>query len=97
MMPSFRVIVPVGALRPGVRPADVLPAAAAAAAEHTVVEASSVDVVSGEARLTVRFTSDTVDHAIFVGAHVADRVSDVATIGSWRVTERVAGRWFRRA
>jgi hypothetical protein len=97
MMPSFRVIVPVGALRAGVRPADVLPAAAAAAAEHTVVEASSVDVVSGEARVTVRFTADTVDHAIFVGAHVADRVSGVAAIGSWRVTERVAGRWFRRA
>lgn len=52
-MPSFRVTMTVGALRPGV-PADrVLPSAADAAAELTTVEASSVNVVRGEARLTV--------------------------------------------
>jgi len=71
--------------------------AAAAAAEHTVVEASSVDVVSGEARVTVRFTADAVDDAIAMGASVAERLAGIATIGSWRVTERVAGRWFLRA
>ncbi|WP_263298824.1 hypothetical protein [Leifsonia poae] len=96
MVPSFRVIVAVGSLRPGVAPPEVLPAAAAAAAELTVVEASSVDVVSGEARLTVRFTADSVDQALVVGLHVAERVRILAQTGNWRVTERVAGRWFRR-
>lgn len=97
MVPSFRVTVAVGALRPDVLPTDVLPAAAAAAAELTVVEASSVDVVAREARLTVRFTADTVDEAIAVAQRVVDRIRTLADIGRWRVTERVGGRWFRRA
>lgn len=59
-MPSYRVIVSVGALRAGVAPQAVEPAAAAAAAERTVVEASSVDVVAREARLTVRFVAESV-------------------------------------
>ncbi|WP_431277736.1 hypothetical protein [Leifsonia poae] len=91
------MIVAVGSLRPGVSPADVLPAAAAAAAELTVVEASSVDVVAREARLTVRFTADTVDETIAVAEHVVDRIRTLAEVGSWQLTERVGGRWFRRA
>ena len=91
------MIVAVGALRPGVAPTDVLPAAAAAAAELTVVEASSVDVVAREARLTVRFTADTVDEAIAVAQHAVDGIGALARVGHWRVTERVGGRWFRRA
>ncbi|MFF1878564.1 hypothetical protein [Leifsonia sp. NPDC058230] len=89
--------VAVGALRPGVLPTDVLPAAAAAGAELTVVEASSVDVVAREARLTVRFTADTVDEAITVAEHVVERIRTLAEVGRWQATERVGGRWFRRA
>jgi hypothetical protein len=97
MVPSFRVIVAVGSLRPGVQPTEVLPAAANAAAELTVVEASSVDVVAREARLTVRFTADTVDETIAVAEHVVERIRSLAEVGRWQVTERVGGRWFRRA
>ncbi|WP_431245254.1 hypothetical protein [Leifsonia xyli] len=96
-MPSFRVIVPVGRLRPGVDPRSIEPAAADAAREQAVVEASSVDVVAGEARLTVRFTGDDVRSAIRVAEHTIARIETLAETGDWRVTERVGGRWFRRA
>ena len=96
-MPSFRVIVPVGRLRPGVSAESVLPAAAAAAGERTVVEASSVDVVAREARITVRFMADTVDEAIGVAEHTVDAVERLAQTGTWQLTQRVGGRWFRRA
>ena len=68
-MPSFRVIVSVGRLHPGVDPRSIEPAAADAARELAVVEASSVDVVAGEARLTVRFTEDTERSALRVAEH----------------------------
>lgn len=97
MVPSFRVIVSVGLLLPGVRPDAVVPAAAAAVAERTVVEASSLDVVAGEARVTVRFTADTVDDALPVAEHAVERLQTLAHTGPWRLTERVAGRWFPRA
>jgi hypothetical protein len=96
-VPSFRVIVPVGRLRPGVSAESVLPAAAAAAGERTVVEASSVDVVAREARITVRFMADTVDEAIGVAEHTVDTVERLAQTGTWQLTQRVGGRWFRRA
>ncbi len=86
-MPSFRVIIPVGRLRGDAQAASIEPAAAAAAAELTTVEATSVDVVSREARLTVRFTADRAVAAVHL----------LAETGDWRLTERVGGRWFRRA
>ncbi len=96
-MPSFRVIASVGRLRPGVRPEAVEPAASAAAAELTVVEASSVDVVAREARLTVRFMADGVEDALRIAEHTVARIGELAEVGGWRLTERVGGRWFRRA
>jgi len=96
-VPSYRVIVSVGALRAGVAPQDVEPAAAAAAAEWTVVEASSVDVVAREARLTVRFVAESVPEALAVAEHTLASVRAMAETTGWRLTERVGGRWFRRA
>lgn len=96
-MPSFRVILAVGRLRPGVDPRSVEPAAADAARELAVVEASSVDVVAGEARITVRFTEVDVRLALRVAEHTVEKVRTLADTGAWRLTERVGGRWFRRA
>lgn len=96
-MPSFRVIVAVGRLQPGVDPRDVEPGAADAARELAVVEASSVDVVSGEARITVRFTEDNARTALRVAEHTVARLRTLAEPGPWRLTERVGGRWYRRA
>ena len=96
-MPSFRVTVDVGRLRAGVPAEAVLPAASDAAAERTVVEASRVDVVARQARITVRFMADTVDEAITVAEHTVAGVERLAETGPWQLTQRVGGRWFRRA
>jgi hypothetical protein len=92
-MPSYRVIMSIGALQPGVRPDAVLPAAAAAAAELTTVEASDLAVVAGSARATVRFTAEDADAALAVGRHVVAGTRRVADPVTWQVTERVKGRW----
>ncbi|TFD87996.1 hypothetical protein E3T61_12790 [Cryobacterium lactosi] len=92
-MPSYRVIMTIGALQPGVRPDAVLPAAAAAAAERTTVEASDLAVVAGSARATVRFTADGGDAALTIGDHVVARTRLVAMPVTWLITERVQGRW----
>ena len=93
-MPSYRVIMSIGALQPGVRPDAVLPAAARAAAERTTVEASDLAVVAGSARATVRFTADDAQAALSIGAHVVQETRMLAEPVSWQVTERVKGRWF---
>ncbi|MGN6426025.1 MAG: hypothetical protein ACTHMF_04325 [Leifsonia sp.] len=96
-MPSFRVVVPVGRLRAGVPAPAIEPAAAEAARRLAVVEATSVDVVAGEARITVRFTADRLDDALAVALETVAGIDELAETGSWRLTERVGGRWFRRA
>lgn len=93
-MPSFRVTMTIGALRPGVAPEQVLPLASAAAAQLTTVEASEVAVVSGAARLTVRFTADDAELALQIGRHVVEKTGTVAEARAFAVTERVRGRWF---
>lgn len=92
-MPSYRVVMSIGALQPGVRPDAVLPAAASAAAQLTTVEASDLAVVAGQARATVRFTADDGDSALAIGDHVVASTRAVAEPLSWLVTERVKGRW----
>jgi hypothetical protein len=86
----------IGSLRPGVAPERVLPTAAAAASELTIVEASSVNVVAGSARVTVRFTADSVNQALEVGGHVVTATAVVAEPVTWVVTERIKGRWYPR-
>lgn len=93
-MPSFRVTLTIGALRPGVAPPAVLPAAQAAAAEVTEVEAADLAVVAGEARITVRFSADDAELAAQVAEHVVHATAALASLGAWRLTERVGGRWY---
>lgn len=91
------MILTVGALKPGVPAESVEPTAAQALREVAVVEATSIDIVAGEARLTLRFTADNVRDALRVADHTVAAVRRCAAIPAWRVTERVGGRWFRRA
>jgi hypothetical protein len=93
-MPSYRVTVTIGALRPGTRPESVLPAAARAAGELTTVEASDLAIVSGMPRITVRFTADDAGLAQRIGEHVVASTSSSAELLAWKVTERVKGRWY---
>ncbi|WP_423921785.1 hypothetical protein ACPEEZ_01455 [Frigoribacterium sp. 2-23] len=92
-MPSYRVTLSIGTLRPGVRPDQVLPAAAESAAQFTTVEARDLDVVRGEPRLVVRYegADDTV--AVRIAAVVESSVGVLADVLDGRVTRRDGGAW----
>ena len=92
-MPSYRVTMAIGVLAPGVRPDAVLPAAKSATLELAVVEAADLQIVSGKARIVVRVTADDSEVAAQIGRHVASRTNAAASVTSWRVTERLGGRW----
>ncbi|WP_210481566.1 hypothetical protein [Naasia sp. SYSU D00948] len=94
-MPSYRVTLTVGALRPGVPPESVLPAAADAVKELTTLEASSVAVVRGEPRLVVRFTAEDDEIARQIAAHAASVAGQLAEVLDARVTRRSRNRWLR--
>lgn len=93
-MPSYRVIMVVGAMRPGVDPADVLPAAADAARELVAVEAATVEVVRGTARLVVRYVSPDDATAAGVRRVVVDRPDTMAEVEASRVYRRYGARWY---
>ena len=94
-MPSFRVILGIGALRPGAQPAILLPAVAESVATLTTVEANSVELVAGEPRIVIRFTADDPEHALRIAAEVDAATGALAQVTSRRVTKRVGGRWLR--
>lgn len=101
-MPSFRVVVPVGAVRAGRTPPQVMDAAVAAARAggHTV-EAFDIEIVAGVPRVWVRFTVADASHAeesleaSEVGASVAAQMDAVARVGGAWVERRVGPRWHR--
>ncbi|ASO20808.1 hypothetical protein FHR81_001775 [Actinoalloteichus hoggarensis] len=92
-MPSFRVTMTIGLMRPGVAPERVVPTAAAAAGELATVEASGVDVVAGQARVTIRFTAGDAHIARRIGAHVVSATSALAETRSSTLMYRTRGRW----
>jgi len=92
-VPSYRVSLAVGLLQPGVDPADVLPAAAAAARELVTVEAFDGGVVRGRARITVRFLAGDDDEAHRVADAVQDRVEVLADTFGGQLTRRWGNRW----
>jgi hypothetical protein len=92
-MPSFRVTMVIGALRRGVLPQAVLPAAAAAAEGLATVEASDLAIVAGTARITVRFTAEDAEIAKQIGEHVVAATGELAETQRWQITERVKSRW----
>lgn len=93
-MPSYRVRMVVSQLRPGVDPADVLPAAAAAARELTAVEANHLEIRQGRPILTVRFDAPDDLAASQVGRAVVDRVDTMVDVEVSRVTRRYGARWY---
>jgi hypothetical protein len=92
-MPSFRVTMTIGMLRAGIDPATIVPRAAAAGRERTTVEAADLAVVSGSARVTIRFTADSDDAALPIAQHVVAGAREAAEVLSALVTRRVGGRW----
>ena len=92
-MPSYRTVLVVGRLQPGVDAATVLPTAAAAARERTTVEAYDVDVVAGQARVTVRFTADDDPQAHAVAHVTRNAVTALAEVPSATLDRRWGARW----
>ena len=88
-MPSYRVRLVPGLLHRGTDPATVLPAAIRAADEHTTVE-----VVRGRPRITVRYESPDDLTAAHVGRAVVARVGDLVVVETSRVTRRFGNRWY---
>ena len=93
-VPSYRVRMVPGLLHRGVDPADVLPAAVDAARAHTTVEAGTVEVVSGQPRLTVRFEAPDDSTASGVGQVVVACVGELVVVETSRVTRRYGSRWY---
>ena len=93
-MPSYRVRLVVGAMRLGVDPASVLPAAQDAARAHTAVEAGQIEIVRGQPILTVRFESVDDLTAARVGRVVVERVDEMVVVETSRVTRRSGNRWY---
>lgn len=94
-MPSYRITMSVGALRPGADPAGVLPAAAAVAARIATLEANDIQVVRGEPRLTVRFTADDDTAAERIAGAVRARADELVEIPRASITRRDGGAWTR--
>ena len=92
-MTSYRVVLVVGLLEPGTDPADVLPAAAAAAQAVTKVEARDLAVVAGEARVVVRYLASDDPAARRIGDRVLARVRELAQVGRATVDRRDGPRW----
>lgn len=70
-----------------------MPTAARTAAALAVVESSGVDVIRGEARVTIRFTADDPVAAEAVAERTVAGTGEAAEVLSWRLTERVGSRW----
>jgi len=84
----------VGAMRLGVDPADVLPAATAAARARTAVEAGQIEIVRGQPLLTVRYEAVDDPSAASVGQAVVRRVDEMVVVETSRVTRRFGNRWY---
>ncbi|WP_437583079.1 hypothetical protein ACSAGD_12430 [Paramicrobacterium sp. CJ85] len=96
-MPSYRVTLSPGAMRPGVAPDRVIPTVADAAAELVTVEATDVQLVRGTPRVVVRFTCDDDELAEQVAAHAASVATTVVEVSGWFLTRRDGGHWRRVA
>ena len=93
-MPSYRVRMVVGDLRPGVDPATVLPAATDAAREHAAVEAAYLELLRGAPWLTVRFESPDDATAAGVRRAVVARTEGLVEVSASRVYRRYGARWY---
>ena len=92
-MTSYRVSLVVGLLRPGASPEAVLPAAAAAARERTEVEAYDLGIVSGEARVTVRYLAEDDDEAAETARAVRAAAGSLVEVSGAVFTRRYGPRW----
>ncbi len=92
-MSSYRVVLTIGRIHPGADAGAVLPDAAAAVAEFTVVEAKSVGVLKGRGQATVRFESDDDDIARQIAGAAAAAAARSAEIVAADLRRQRGTRW----
>ena len=97
-MPSFRLELEIGELRPGRAPNEVMDAARSALSAHHV-DATDIAVSHGTPRILVRFTvpdsseADENQAARLAAVQARDSVLGVAGTGQLWVMRRRGGRW----
>ena len=91
-MPSYRTILPSGALAPGRAPRAGARAARDAVEATTILEAFQIDVVRGEPRVTVRFTGADDGEARAVHDRTTAAVRQVASTPRAVLAKVVSGR-----
>ncbi len=92
-MPSYRVTLTIGDLRVGVHPDRVVAIIGGPASALTVLEGTNLNVVAGQARITIRFTADDDDHAAFVAREVIQAATAIADVRTAFVTRRAENTW----
>lgn len=92
-MPSYRVTLSIGDLRVGVHPDRVVEITGGPASALTVLEGTNLNVVAGQARVTIRFTADDDEHAAFVAREVIQAATAIAEVRSAFVTRRAGNTW----
>jgi hypothetical protein len=98
-MPSFRAVLQVTGLRPGVQPEAVMSTAIEALGSRQLVEASQLDLVRGVPQITLRFTVDPTQQssedrqALDSAAAMKHAVDRIAATGRLGVLRRQRGRW----
>lgn len=96
-MPSYRLELEIGDLRPGARPDEVMAAARSSLGHH--VDATDVAVTNGTARVLIRFTvpassAGEEDVAARLAVRDArDAVEQVATTGRAQLLRSYRGSW----
>ncbi|SMG27394.1 hypothetical protein [Agreia pratensis] len=92
-MPSYRFSAAIGALRPGVAAARLLPELTDDARTLAIVEASSIAVVRGEARVVIRFTGEDDQDARNVALGIFSLARELAQLSTPELTRRVKNKW----
>ena len=92
-MPSYRFSAAIGALRPGVKAAALLPTLTTDARTLAVVEASSVDIVRGAPRITIRFTGEDDADARSIALGIFGLAAESAELSDLELTRRSKNLW----
>jgi hypothetical protein len=97
-VPSFRLELEIGRLRPGHDPNDVMDTAIASL-DGFHVDATDIAVTAGTPRILLRFSvtdsSETEENQVarLAAVHTRDAVDEVAGTGQLWVLRRRGGRW----
>lgn len=92
-MPSYRLILTVGALAPGVQPESVLPSAAEHLGGYANVESFDLRISRGVPQLVLRYTGEDRAVALDAALRGLQGIRGLVEVTRYEVLQRVHGRW----